>query len=64
MADRQFLEQLSRKLADEGKLIEAGWVALRLQAIPHNAPAVQLQRDADGVHGRRPAPVLVDHDDP
>jgi hypothetical protein len=42
MADRQFLEQLSRKLADEGKLIEAGWVALRLQAIPHNAPAVQL----------------------
>jgi hypothetical protein len=43
MADRQFLEQLSRKLADEGKLIEAGWVALRLQTIPLNAPAVQLQ---------------------
>jgi hypothetical protein len=43
MADRQFLEQLSRKLADEGRLIEAGWVALRIQAIPHNAPAVQLQ---------------------
>jgi hypothetical protein len=42
MADRQFLEQLSRKLADEGKLIEAGWVALRVQAIPLNAPAVQL----------------------
>jgi len=43
MADRQFLEQLSRRLADEGKLIEAGWVALRVQAIPLNAPAVQLQ---------------------
>jgi hypothetical protein len=43
MADRQFLEQLSRKLADEGKLIEAGWVALRIQTIPHDAPAVQLQ---------------------
>jgi hypothetical protein len=43
MADRQFLELLSRKLADEGKLIEAGWVALRLQTIPLNAPAVQLQ---------------------
>ena len=43
MADRQFLEQLSRRLADEGRLIEAGWVALRIQAIPHNAPAVQLQ---------------------
>jgi hypothetical protein len=43
MADRQFLEQLSRKLADEGRLIEAGWVALRIQAIPNNAPAIQLQ---------------------
>lgn len=43
MADRQFLEQLSRKLADEGKLIEAGWISLRVQAIPLNAPAVQLQ---------------------
>jgi len=43
MADRQFLEQLTRRLADEGKLIEAGWVALRLQTIPLNAPAVQLQ---------------------
>jgi hypothetical protein len=43
MADRQFLEQLSRKLADEGKLIEAGWVALCVQAIPLNAPAVQLE---------------------
>jgi hypothetical protein len=42
MADRQFLEQLSRRLTDEGKLIEAGWVSLRLQAIPLNAPAVQL----------------------
>ena len=43
MADRQFLERLSRRLADDGRLIEAGWVALRIQAIPHNAPAVQLQ---------------------
>ncbi len=29
MADRQFLEQLTKRLADEGKLIEAGWVSLR-----------------------------------
>jgi hypothetical protein len=42
MADRQFLEQLTKRLADDGKLIEAGWVALRLQAIPLTAPAVQL----------------------
>ena len=42
MADRQFLEQLSRELADKGKLIEAGWVAMRIAVIPHDAPPVQL----------------------
>jgi hypothetical protein len=42
MADRQYLEMLSRKMADEGKLIEAGWVGMRLACIPDNAPAVQL----------------------
>jgi len=43
MADRQFLEQLSRRLADDGKLIEAGWVGLRIAAMPLNAPAVQIE---------------------
>ena len=42
MADRQYLEMLSRKMADEGKLIEAGWVGMRLACIPGDAPAVQL----------------------
>lgn len=43
MADRQFLEQLTKRLADDGKLIEAGWVSLRLHAVPLNAPAGQLE---------------------
>ena len=43
MADRAFLERLTKQLANDGKLIEAGWVALRIQCIPHNAPAIQLQ---------------------
>ncbi len=43
MADRQFLEQLSKRLADEGKLIEAGWVSLRAFTLPANAPPVQIQ---------------------
>lgn len=45
MADRQFLEALSRKLADDGKLIEAGWVGFRLACFPPhgNAPAHQLE---------------------
>ena len=42
MADRHFLEQLTKRLADDGKLIEAGWVSMRLHAIPLNAPADQL----------------------
>lgn len=42
MADRAFLELLSRKLADDGKLIEAGWVGLRLAGISPDAPAIQL----------------------
>lgn len=43
MADRAFLEKLSRKLTEEGKLIEAGWVGLRMAAIPVDAPAIQLE---------------------
>ena len=43
MADKLHLQQLTKRLADEGKLIEAGWVALRLNAVPLDAPAVQLR---------------------
>ena len=43
MADRNFLDSVSRKLADEGKLIEAGWVGLRIACKLEDAPAIQLQ---------------------
>lgn len=43
MVNRQYLERLSRELVDEGKLIEAGWVSLRITALPADAPAVQLE---------------------
>lgn len=43
MADKAFLERLSRELVDKGKLVEAGWVSLRLAAIPLDAPAIQLE---------------------
>lgn len=43
MADREFLVRLTRELADQGKLIEAGWVAMRAHALPLNAPAVQIE---------------------
>lgn len=43
MADRAHLERLLRELTDKGKLIEAGWIGLRIAAIPLDAPAVQLE---------------------
>lgn len=42
MADRSHLEQLSRRLAEDGKLIEAGWVGYRLMVMPKDAPPVQI----------------------
>jgi hypothetical protein len=42
MADGAYLEALTKRLADEGKLIEAGWVGLRLFVGLENAPAAQL----------------------
>src|SRR4249919_1634430 len=43
MAAKEFLEQTMKRLADEGKLIEAGWVGLRLAVGLENAPAEQLR---------------------
>lgn len=42
MADRDFLMKLQRQLADDGKLIEAGWVSLRLMAMPSDAGPTQI----------------------
>jgi hypothetical protein len=43
MADKAWLERESRALTDKGKLIEAGWIGLRIAAIPLDASALQLQ---------------------
>jgi hypothetical protein len=43
MADRAYLERLSRELTDKGMLIEAGWISLRLVAVPLDAPKIQLE---------------------
>jgi hypothetical protein len=43
MADRDYLQKMERHLADEGKLIEAGWIGLRIAALPIDAPAIQLK---------------------
>jgi hypothetical protein len=43
MADRAYLERLTKELADKGQVIESGWISLRLAAIPPDAPAPQLE---------------------
>jgi hypothetical protein len=43
MADAAFLQQAMKRLADEGKLVEAGWLGLRIAAALENAPADQLR---------------------
>jgi hypothetical protein len=34
--------ELSKRLSDQGRLIEAGWIMLRAMAVPPNAPEVQI----------------------
>ena len=44
MADsRKLLVDLSKRLADEGKLIEAGWISYRAVVLHPQAPAVQIE---------------------
>jgi hypothetical protein len=45
MADREFLERLSRELVDQGHLIEAGWVGLRLAIYPTEQPGKEQLED-------------------
>jgi hypothetical protein len=36
------LNQLARDLVEQGKLIEAGWIGMRIACIPRDAPQIQL----------------------
>jgi hypothetical protein len=45
---RSPFEQLTKRLADEGKLVEAGWVAMRLNAIPLDAATFVVVPPARG----------------
>lgn len=39
---KQVVDNLCRDLTDRGRLIEAGWVSLKLTTIPADAPQIQL----------------------
>ena len=42
MASKELLDELARQLVDAGKLIEAGWVSLRMTVLPPDASETQL----------------------
>jgi len=44
VADRKHLERLTKELTDKGKLIEAGWVGMRIACDLHDAPPDQLHQ--------------------
>lgn len=39
---KELLTELTRKLIDAGQLVEAGWVSLRMMAVPEDATETQL----------------------
>lgn len=47
MADKAYLERLSRELTDQGKLIEAGWIGFRIAALPLDMGADELAKVRD-----------------
>lgn len=40
--NRELINELTKKLADDGKIIEAGWVGLKMMAIPPSAGETQV----------------------
>lgn len=39
----QLAAELSKQFADQGKIIEAGWVGLRALSVPDSAPDIQVR---------------------
>ena len=39
---KTILEKLHRDLVDEGKLIEAGWIGMRIACVPDDASEIQV----------------------
>lgn len=37
-----FVEQLIKEASNQGRLIEVGWLSLRLVSMPENAPQIQI----------------------
>ena len=47
MNERQLMEKITRDLVDQGLLIEAGWVGLRMMSVPKDAPQIQVDEMRD-----------------
>lgn len=40
--NRSVIDEVTKRLVDEGKLIEAGWISLKTMVIPNNASQIQI----------------------
>jgi len=39
----ELVKEMTKRLMDQGLLIEAGWVGLKIMAIPDDAPQIQIE---------------------
>jgi hypothetical protein len=42
MTEREMIDRITRDLVDQGLIIEAGWVGLRMMSVPKDAPQIQV----------------------
>jgi len=40
---KEVIADISKRLTDQGKIIEAGWIGLRFMSIPLDAPDIQVE---------------------
>jgi hypothetical protein len=42
MKEREMMNKITRDLVDQGLIIEAGWIGLRMMSVPKDAPQIQV----------------------
>jgi len=40
---RKVIDEITKMLADTGMIIEAGWISMKIMAVPEDAPPVQIE---------------------
>lgn len=43
LPSKELIDDVCRKLVDDGRLIEAGWIGLKMISVPEGAPSLQIE---------------------